>query len=90
MIVLLSTATATNNNKLLDSDKLTAYEIEQRSWASNNAATRVMINNAEFASNETYSHVVYCRKIDGTSKARIVPWAKKRSRLLKSSTVENG
>lgn len=74
MITNLESEEKPTSEKLSPEERQISYEREKESWTSNKAFTRVSQDEVPPGSNIVGSHVVYRRKLDGTPKARIVPW----------------
>eukprot|EP00171_Calliarthron_tuberculosum_P004588 IDg4588t1 len=60
-----------------DYEKSIAYAIELKNWKNNNAMKVVQRDTISKDENIIGSHVVYVRKDNGKTKARIVPWGHK-------------
>lgn len=51
-----------------------AFNAEKQAWTPSKAFERVLKSETPPDANVLGSHVIYKRKLDGHSKARIVPW----------------
>lgn len=65
----------TKSSKLSNDDKKSAFDTELHKWEDLAAYTEVQANSVPPDANVTGSRLVHRKKMDGSAKARIVPWA---------------
>ena len=69
-----ATASDSASSPLTNEERIAAFNIELRKWEKRNAHSEVDAKSVDRRENIIGSHVAYRRKLDGTAKARIVPW----------------
>ncbi len=72
--IILKSSESSVSKALSDDERKSAFRKELEKWRKREAFTAVEENSVSMDANVIGSHAIYRRKLDGSAKARIVPW----------------